>query len=121
MYKPTKNYYEARRIHTECGAFEIAAQEASVKRFHEGLNTEGFATVDEAREHLLKLGEAPHALYERGVSAQSMADTWRMLANAPEIDPETSFNLLVDALAIEKHIAVLNSAVKELTKAQKVH
>ena len=118
MYTPTKNYYQVKADPIKREAFELAAQEASQERFVEGLHNEGFATAEEAKAHLLKLGEV-RVLDERCITAAGFARNTRANAGKPNLYPEVSFMLLIDAYAIEKHIDVIRSAIKELTEAKK--
>lgn len=118
MYDPTENYYQVKADPIKREAFELAAQEASQERFVEGLHNEGFATAEEAKAHLLKLGEV-RVLDERCIMAAGFARNTRANAGKPNLYPEVSFRLLVDAYAIEKHIGVLKSAITELNKAKK--
>lgn len=118
MYTPTKNYYEVKSDPVKREAFELAAQEASQERFVEGLHNEGFDTAEEAKAHLLKLGEV-RVLDERCIIAARAAGSLQVSAGDPTLYPEVSFQLLVDAYAVEKHIGVLRSAIRELTEAKK--
>lgn len=118
MYDPTENYYQVKSDPIKREAFELAAQEASHERFVEGLHNEGFDTAEEAKAWLLKLGEV-RVLHERCIMAAGAAGSMQVSAGNPELDPEVSFRLLVDAYAIEKHIGVLKSAISELNKAKK--
>lgn len=118
MYSPTKNYYQVKSDPIECAAFELAAREASQERFVEGLHNEGFATAEEAKAHLLKLGEV-RVLDERCIIAAATARNMKANAERPELYPEVSFMLLIDAYAIKKHIDVLRSAIRELIEAAK--
>lgn len=118
MYRPTKNWCQASLIPEEREAFELAAQEASQERFVEGLHNEGFATAEEAKAHLLKLGEV-RELDERCIMAAGFARNTRANAGKPDLYPEVSFMLLIDAYAIKKHIDVIRSAIKELTEVKK--
>lgn len=118
MYTPTENYYQVKSDPIKLEAFELAAQEASQERFVEGLHNEGFVTAEEAKAHLLKLGEV-RELDARCIMAAGFARNTRANAGKPDLYPEVSFMLLVDAYAIEKHIDVLKSAIKELTEAKK--
>lgn len=118
MYTPTENYYQVKSDPVKREAFELAAQEASHERFVEGLHNEGFVTAEEAKAWLLRLGEV-RELGARCIMAAGFARNTKANAEKPELDPEVSFMLLVDAYAIEKHIGVLKSAITELNKAKK--
>lgn len=118
MYIPTQNYSKASINPAEREAFELAAQEASHERFVEGLHNEGFVTAEEAKAHLLKLGEV-RELDARCIMAAGFARNTRANAGKPDLYPEVSFRLLVDAYAIEKHIDVLRSAITELIEVKK--
>lgn len=118
MYVPTENYYQVKSDPIKREAFELAAQEASHERFVEGLHNEGFVTAEEAKAHLLKLGEV-RELDARCIMAAGFARNTRANAGKPDLYPEVSFRLLVDAYAIEKHIDVLRSAITELIEVKK--
>lgn len=119
MYLPTKNWCQASLNPTEREAFKQAAREQATEAFNDYLVDNGFGSREHWKEWLRQCLNVTE-LHEDAFAESEEAYGLYMRAYDPHIDPETSFNLTVEAMAIEERVRVYNEVLEEMEAADLV-
>lgn len=112
MYRPTKNWCQASLNPTEREAFKQAAREQATEAFNDYLVDNGFGSREHWKEWLRQCLNVTE-LHEDAFAESEEAYGLYMRAYDPHIDPETSFNLTVEAMAIEERVRAYNEIIDE--------
>lgn len=111
MYHPTQNYSKASLKPAEREAFKQAAQEQAKEAFNEYLADIGLFYEARLKE-LLRQYDITE-LHEDAFAESEEAHDLYMQAYDPHVDPETSFKLTVEAMAIEERVRLYNEVIEE--------
>lgn len=112
MYIPAQNYSKASLNPAEREAFRQAAKLQAQEVFNRFLADIGLF-YEEKWKGLLRQYDTTE-LYEDAFDESEVAQDLYNQAYDPHTDPETSFRLLADALAVEHLVRVYNEVIAEL-------
>lgn len=116
MYIPTQNWCRASLIPEEREAFRQTAREQAKEAFNEYLADIGLFYEEKWKELLRQYGL--FELYEDAFAESENAHILFNQAYDPHVDPEESFKLMVEAMAIEERVRAYNEIIDEKEQAQ---
>lgn len=112
MYRPTQNYCQASLNTEEREAFRQAAKLQAQEEFNDYLVDNGFGSKEHMKEWLRQCLDVAE-LYEDAFDASEDALDLYKRAGDPYTDPEESFKLMVEAMAIEERVRLYNEIIAE--------
>lgn len=112
MYIPTQNWCRASLIPEEREAFRQTAREQAKEAFNDYLVDNGFGSREHWKEWLRQCLDVSQ-LYEDAFAESENAHILFNQAYDPHVDPEESFKLMVEAMAIEERVRAYNEIIDE--------
>lgn len=112
MFQPAKNFHQTWMNMAEYTVFNQAARKEAKERFNALLAEESFESEEQLKETLREYGEVE--LCERAYFIEEDAADLLERAGDPDISPETSFEFLVQSMALEERLRVYDEVIEEL-------
>lgn len=111
MYRPTKNWSQASLNPEEREAFRQAAREQAKDEFNDYLDSNSLYCEENLKD-LFRQYDL-YDLYEDAFAESENAYVLYAQAYDPHVDPEESFKLMVEAMAVERRVRVYNEVIDE--------
>lgn len=116
MYQPKQNWCRASLIPEEREAFRQTAREQAKDAFNDYLVDNSFGSKEHWKELLRQYDLSE--LYEDAFAESENAHILFNQAYDPHVDPEESFKLMVEAMAVEERVRAYNEIIDEKEQAQ---